>query len=1258
MKHFSSPLFLILALLLAPLPLPADDPIKVGIYQNRPLSFRDEAGTAQGLMIDVLEAVAAEEGWQLEYVPCQWSHCLTLLKNDELDLLGNIAYSPERAALYAFSNETLFTNWAAVYAPSAATVETFFDLEGCSITALRDDIHAQALEKSLAQFNVTAKLHYVTDYPSVFAAVAAQEVEAGVVNHLFGQQHAAEYHLVETPIIFNPIDIRYAAPAGDQRALLPAIDRRLSAWKRTPDSIYYESLAKWLPRAEVPRQLPPWLPWLLTASGGSLLLLLGGIWLLRRQVALRTHELRAEVIKHERAAAQIRHLNSVLAATRNVNQLIVREKDPQRLLQQTCDELLAARGYTEVWMFVSGESLHLIDKPLIGQAGLGNEFTESFTQLLNIAELPPCAQKVLNGNEILILDRAEDFCTGCPLATAPPRPHIAIRLAHEGVNYGVLVLAAPLAYLQNEADLALLREVSDDIAFAIRNLEMEYRRQKAIRELRASEERFAIFMDYLPASVFIKDAESHALYVNQQMEERFGAKAWLGKNIEECLPSEIAAQMLAADQQALQSGGPITTEESVPDLAGVVHTYRTIKFPLPREGKPPLIGGIAWDITAQLTAEAALQASEAQYRLLAETAKDLICIHDLTGRIQYLNPAGLDFLGQEQAEMLGQNIINYVPNEQVATVLKHGRNRQANDTTRRLYQSKLINKLGETMPVEISSSPIIQQGQLTGILLVGRDLTARQQATRERERLLSQLQLHTQRLQQLMKTVPEGLALLDAQQRLLLVNPLARQHLSQLSSLQLLSPSEAATGLELVAPEQLTSLGGQLLETFLTSPAPGERHELTVAGKIFELVARPVTLGPTPEGWVLLIHDATEERAARRRSQQQERLASVGQLVAGIAHDFNNIMAVIVLYAQMTLRMAGLSTAQEEQLTTIIAQAKAATELIRQLLDFSRTTALERKPLDLVPLLQELTKILARTLPDNIATQLKYGARSYLVNADAIRLQQALMNLAINARDAMPQGGTLGFSLTQVTLLRRSSAPLPEMKQGEWVRLQVTDSGRGIPAAALPHIFDPFFTTKERWQGTGLGLSQVASIISKHGGHIDVTTEPGAGATFTIYLPLLSRTNSAEPPTTPEATPPQGNGETILIVEDNAKLRRALTQSVTSLQYQVLSAANGQAALEILAAHPEIALVLSDLVMPRSGGRALAHNIQRQSPELPVVIVSGHPLEELAGQLHAAGITAWLPKPVTLQELAQTLANVLKRGSEKGLAARHKRRNS
>ena len=526
----------------------------------------------------------------------------------------------------------------------------------------------------------------------------------------------------------------------------------------------------------------------------------------------------------------------------------------------------------------------------------------------------------------------------------------------------------------------------------------------------------------------------------------------------------------------------------------------------------------------------------------------------------------------------------------------------------------------------VITSDIALRNLYNALTLSQQRLEEKRKAEQERERLLVRIQEQARQVQQVMDTVPEGVLLLDEEGRVLSANRLGQQDLHTLAGIDVGSV--------------LTHLADRPLTELLASLPHGLWHELELEARSFQVLARPIKSGEKAEGWVLVIRDVTQQKLIEQHGQQQERLAAVGQLAAGIAHDFNNIMATVVLYTQMSMREEGVPIKVQERLNTIYQQALHATQLIQQILDFSRRAVLERRPFDLLPLVKEEVNLLERTLPENITITLNYDAdpyASYVLQGSLTSLQQVLMNLAVNARDAMPNGGTLHFDLRRQHITEAEADLINGINAGEWIKLTVADTGTGIPADALPHIFDPFFTTKEPGAGTGLGLAQVYGIVGMHDGQIRVETQMGAGTTFTIYLPAMITPPLAEPDAgIAELT--SGQGQTILVVEDNPTTRQALADSLVALNYRVQVAENGQQALAILEEHPEdIALVLSDVVMPEMGGIGLIEAMQHRGFDIRVILLTGHPLKEDWSHLKAD----WILKPPSLETLARAIAQAL-----------------
>lgn len=494
----------------------------------------------------------------------------------------------------------------------------------------------------------------------------------------------------------------------------------------------------------------------------------------------------------------------------------------------------------------------------------------------------------------------------------------------------------------------------------------------------------------------------------------------------------------------------------------------------------------------------------------------------------------------------------------------------------------------------------------------------------ERLDLLARTQEQARQVQQIVESVPEGVFLLDEAKRLILANPVAREYLEILVG-------KMDTGLPII------EVGGLPIEQVLFLPPEKPWLEIVTPGtpaRVFELAARPMALEAQDSGWVLVLRDVTAERENLNRLQIQDRLATVGQLAAGIAHDFNNIMAAILVYADLLAMDPGLPHSSRERLSIIQSQIQRATSLIRQILDFSRRAVMEQSQLDLLPFMKELDKLLRRVLPENINISLDCQPGEYLIKADVTRLQQALMNLSLNSRDAMPGGGELHFTIDRFTLKPNNLPPYPDLAIGQWICLRVADTGTGIPEEILPRIFDPFFTTKAVGQGTGLGLAQVYGIIKQHGGSIDVRSNPGSGTTFYLYLPALEAPVEDQPIAPTNGTQ-RGHGEKVLVVEDDPAAREAIRLLLDNLGYQVRVASNGREALNIYESDQAWTdLVVSDLVMPEMGGVVLFRSLQGRGRGVKFLFITGHPMESQEQELLQAGGVQWLQKPFSAQELA------------------------
>lgn len=374
---------------------------------------------------------------------------------------------------------------------------------------------------------------------------------------------------------------------------------------------------------------------------------------------------------------------------------------------------------------------------------------------------------------------------------------------------------------------------------------------------------------------------------------------------------------------------------------------------------------------------------------------------------------------------------------------------------------------------------------------------------------------------------------------------------------------------------------------------------------------------------------------------QAQKLETVGRLAGGIAHDFNNLLTAIMGYAQIVLASLPEGPLQQD-VEEIVQAAKRATGLTNRLLAFSRRQVIRPQALELDRQIESMHDLLARLLGDDVELVMRLGTDGGIVQADPNQLEQVVVNLVVNAGDAMPEGGTLTLETSPVVL--EDSAPADGLGPGRYLALSVSDTGTGMTNEVKEHLFEPFFTTKPTGLGTGLGLATVYGIIKQHGGGVTVQSELGRGSTFTIYLPQV------EPEVTePEAVPapdeerlPRGR-EVVLVAEDEETVRSIVVRLLHAQGYRVLEAEDGQAGLELARRHPgPIDLLLTDVMMPRMGGHELAERLRQERPDTRVLFMSGYNTEENLLRLPGCdGPVGLLPKPFTHRDLARKVREIL-----------------
>jgi signal transduction histidine kinase/CheY-like chemotaxis protein len=423
---------------------------------------------------------------------------------------------------------------------------------------------------------------------------------------------------------------------------------------------------------------------------------------------------------------------------------------------------------------------------------------------------------------------------------------------------------------------------------------------------------------------------------------------------------------------------------------------------------------------------------------------------------------------------------------------------------------------------------------------------------------------------------------------------------------------------------------------------PYEKEFIRKDGRRVPVLLGAASFEDSPDEGVCFVLDLTERKQLEAQFHQSQKMEVIGQLAGGVAHDFNNILAVIQGYSDLLKTDGSLSPAQSDYSGQIGMAAQRGAALTRQLLLLGQKETMQPRDIDLNQSINDVTKLLRRTLGENIELQFKFAMVPVFIHADAGMMDQILINLTVNSRDAMHGGGKLSIETSAVEFDALSAAQSPPARPGSFACLSVRDNGCGIAPEVLPRIFEPFFTTKGTGKGTGLGLATVFRIVQQHQGWINVHSEGGNGTTFKIYLPRLA-VISPQKLEQPALTTLRGGNETILLVEDDTFLCASTRKTLSQLGYRVFEAVNGVEALEVWKAHrDEIHLLLTDLVMPGGiNGRELGKWLFKEEPGLKVIYMSGYSAEVADGDFPLEEGVNFLAKPFQAQKLAQVIRSRL-----------------
>lgn len=1188
--------------------------IRIGVEdRSPPLSFVDAQSKADGFAPELLREIEAATDIDFEVTAAPWSYILQEFRQGRLDALANVSITNERRTTMDFSVGHAYVHGISFQPGNAKPIRSIRDFAGKKMALVKGalvEMRANEAENWGAQLFL---------YPTREAALKA--VKAGECDfslHVRPTRYSGEGDFGLSVHFVEDLHFKFhiAVHRGDQ-ARLEKINEGLAAifQNRAFDRMYARWVGPIEPRPIRFSDLRPYLwPAVLVA------LLIAGVLIWQQKV----------ITERKASGLKIARLNRVYATISRVNNAIVQIKDRDQLLREVCQVLVTQGGHKLAWIGWQDSAGGL--RP-VAAAGADQGIVPSAqpTGTRDEAEGPGPVDRCFRTGETVVCN---DFLADA--TTTPWHPQakaagiascIALPIVSDDRPAGALVVYAGEREFFGESEVALLAETAADLSFALSVLANEARRHE-------SEAILKHVLDSIPQAIFWKDRDGVYLGCNAVFARHAGLTGTedvVGLTDFDLSKNRAEAEHFRAEDQEVMH----TRESRLHFVAWLKQPNESViwldtsKVPLVNHaGQVYGILGAFEDVTDRKLTNDALLESRAQTLALINSTDDLIWSVDAR---------------QFGLTVYNQALANYFRNGRNIE-LRHGLTpaellppdfaRQWCEMYERVLRdgpfSTEYEVVAKTRTLALSFN-LIKRGDTTvGISVFGRDITAQRQ---------TDLRLR------------EQAALLDQAGDAIIVTHLDGRIKYWNSAAERLFGHARDTLLGRDLAEFFPALTLDLF-TRTEAMAPGAsewQQEIVLAdrgGQPIDVdlrISLATDAAGRPNGRILIGTDITQRKKLQEQFLRAQRLESIGMLAAGIAHDLNNILAPIGMLSGI-LRRKLTDRSDERYLATLDSCAKRGTGLVRQILSFAHGITGETSAVQVKHLLRDIVQMITETFPKSIILDTHIPTDLWPIKCNPTQIHQVLLNLCVNARDAMPNGGTLTIRGDNLTLDDDDAAKVPGAKPGNWLVLHVQDSGTGMPPELLARIWEPFFTTKGIDKGTGLGLPTVRGIIETHEGFITIETAVGRGTTFKVYLPVAEN-SAGEQSREITRKSGRGHGEAVLVADDEATIRDTTSALLASEGYRPFTAPNGLEALKLLESRTaDFSLVITDQEMPILGGTELARTIRARFPHLKVLGISGSVgAAEISGANQKGLVDAFLPKPFTEHDLLATVENLLQK---------------